>query len=112
MDTVSAEIRIGGDIKNTVIKQGRTAITVPEIAVLIAIHGENAVTVFNKEGTVKRTNSEERTRLREKYNGKVVDSLYPGARPQMDTTYGSEAPEVKEDTDGGGAKTTKSRKIV
>ena len=92
MQTANIMLAIGGDRGNTVPKY---AISVAEIALLRAIHGEDAVfdvepleTPAMDEGVVA-SNRAELNRLRRVYDAKdadgnrVVDQVYPGAAARV-----------------------------
>ena len=92
MQTANIMLAIGGDRGNTVPKY---AISVAEIALLRAIHGEDAVfdvepleTPAMDEGVVV-SNRAELNRLRHVYDAKdaegnrVVDQVYPGAAARV-----------------------------
>ena len=92
MQTANIMLAIGGDRGNTVPKY---AISVAEIALLRAIHGEDAVfdvepleTPAMDEGVVV-SNRAELNRLRRVYDAKdadgnrVVDQVYPGAAARV-----------------------------
>ncbi len=78
MDLVTAEIMIGGDLRNTVVKGAHNPITVPEIEVLKMVHGENAIKVGDVCGYVKRKARAEKTRLVLIYGKKILEAVYPG----------------------------------
>lgn len=79
MNLVTAEILIGGDLRNTVVRGEHNPITVPEIEVLRAVHGgEETVKVGEPCGTVKRSAKQEKIRLVTRYGKKIVDAIYPG----------------------------------
>ena len=92
MDLVNCEIANGGDRGNTVVRFGVTA---AELAVLIALHGEDAVFNIEPAGKIDRRNREERERLRFAYGAtrvrgddeidakSVVELLYPGAAARV-----------------------------
>ncbi|MCH4543131.1 hypothetical protein [Ochrobactrum sp. A-1] len=88
MDVCNAMLALGGDRGNTVPKYG---ITAAEIAVLQAIHGDEAVTDIEVIGDVERSNRDELARLRQAY-GRArpegsdvshVDTLFPGAAARV-----------------------------
>lgn len=98
MKLANIMLAIGGGRDNTFPKYGVTA---AEIAVLRAIHGEDAVfdveptaeDALNEEGRV-RTNRQELARLKSIYakandsNGaRIVDGLYPGAAARVFETF-------------------------
>lgn len=85
MQLADALLALGGQRGNSVPK---TAITPAEIAVLMAIHGSDAVyDIMPLDQEVERSSREEKARLFEKYpsrdeDGKfVVESVYPGNSP-------------------------------
>lgn len=92
MQTANCLIAIGGDSGNTVPKYG---VTVAEIAVLRAIHGDDAVTDIQPVAQIERTHRMERQRLIEKYgrqeDGKfsapAVESLFPGVAARVFETF-------------------------
>lgn len=75
MEYANTEIRIGGSLENTVIKE----VSAPEIAVLRAIHGDDALvnTVKSRIGDIDARN--ERERLTKIYGVEVLKRLFPGA---------------------------------
>lgn len=94
METANIILALGGDNGNTVPKRG---VTPAEIALLRAIHGDDAVTdieptgdeATNEDGR-KRSNRDELSRLRSLYPAKdgasgtrIVDILYPGAAARV-----------------------------
>jgi hypothetical protein len=87
MEIANVMVNLGGDAGNQVPKY---EVTVSEIAVLIGIHGEEAVHDIEPLGFVDRPNHAERQRLMEFY-GKIQDGrdmspvgqLFPGANARM-----------------------------
>jgi len=79
---VSCMIAIGGDIRTVV---AREDITWPEVSMLRFIHGEAAVTDIEVVDEVERTPTAEKARLASIYDPKLVDSLYPGVVPLMES---------------------------
>lgn len=92
MDVVNCEVALGGDRGNTVLKRG---LTVAELAIMMAMHGEDAVFNIEPAGKITRRNRDERDRLKatyaaqrvrgdEDWEGKpVVELLYPGAAARV-----------------------------
>jgi hypothetical protein len=86
MQLCTCDIRLGGEIGMQVHREG---VTVAEIMVLRAIHGQDSV--FNIVGTAgeRRNAIEERERLTQKYTARtedgkpVVMAIFPGAMPQL-----------------------------
>ena len=76
MEYANTEVRIGGSLENTVIKE----VSVPEIVVLRAIHGEDALININKtRADASVTARGERERLAKNYGEEVLKKLFPGA---------------------------------
>lgn len=93
MQTANCMVAIGGDVGNTVPKYG---VTPSEVAVLRVIHGNEAVTDIDVNGSVSRTNRAERDRLSSHYGkpepdgsfkARVVDGLFPGAAARLFETF-------------------------
>jgi hypothetical protein len=88
MQTANIILDIGGDVAvNSVPKYNVTA---AEIAVLIAIHGDDAISDIEPTGSVDRSNREERARLYEVYghakdreDKPIVAALFPGAAARV-----------------------------
>ncbi|MBI2240296.1 MAG: hypothetical protein HYU59_05770 [Magnetospirillum gryphiswaldense] len=87
MQTANIILALGGDVGNTIPKYN---VTTAEIALLQAIHGEDAVTDVEPVGGISVTNRAERERLREIYgratdgNGnKIIELVYPGAAARV-----------------------------
>lgn len=68
MRLFSCKVRLGGSLYNEVVK---SEVTIPEIIVLRAIHGADAVADIKETGEAKRTDSDERDRLAVEY-GKAI----------------------------------------
>jgi hypothetical protein len=82
MQTANVLVNIGGDSGNQVPKE----VTAAEIAVLLAIHGDEAVQDISPLDDVDRTNRDELARLRFIYGratdgdgNRIIDRLFPGA---------------------------------
>jgi hypothetical protein len=80
-------LALGGQRGNSVPKYGVTA---AEIAVLMAIHGSDAVyDIVPLEDEIERSSREEKARLFEAYNARdedgkfVVEAVYPGNAPVL-----------------------------
>lgn len=86
MQTANILLALGGDAGNTVPKRGVTA---AEIAVLLAIHGNESVTEIEPVGTVARASREERHRLMLTYPARdhddksIVEGLFPGVAARV-----------------------------
>jgi hypothetical protein len=81
MQFANVEIRLAGSLENTVIKE----VSVPEIAVLRAVHGHDAV-VNIKPSRVEAVDSKvERDRLERAFNPQIVEKLFPGVIAKLPT---------------------------
>ena len=84
MDYLKCEVRLGGNVQNTVMRRD---VTPAEIEVLRAKHGADAI--VNIEVTHSDDSDDSPVSLREKLiarYGKVVYELFPGARPNIPVT--------------------------
>jgi hypothetical protein len=96
MHLCTCEIAVGGDIRNTVVKDEFDPVTYPETEVLKLIHGAGAVSDVEVCGEVDRDPGEEKARLIRRYPGKSVEALFPGTKPPMETEMrGTKAPPKK-----------------
>lgn len=90
MQTADIELALGGDRGNTIWKSG---VTVAEIVVLQAIHGQDSVMNITPRGSIDRGVREEKARLAELYRANdserrlIVENVYPGAAPVMHKTF-------------------------
>lgn len=75
-----AEVCLGGNLTNTVIKEGLTA---AEIIILRNIHGGDAVRNIEPRTMSRRPYDEEYKRLTDFYGAKTVQSCFPGAQPEL-----------------------------
>lgn len=83
MQYCKVEVKLGGDILNTVIKSG---VSVPEITLLRVIHnGTDSVNVLEIEETKKVSSANELERLRREYDSartdkgeRLIDVVFPG----------------------------------
>lgn len=89
MQRCNCTLRLSGDVGNTVSKKG---ISVAEIAVLRAIHGDDAVVDIQPITNDKTPHKQERARLMEIYGGHVIkdksvmELLFPGEFAQLPNT--------------------------
>lgn len=86
-ETSNILLSLAGDTGNTVPKYG---VTVGEIAILQAIHGNEAVTDIEPVSFVERSNRQELDRLKAMYGGatdgnqnRLVDLLFPGVAARV-----------------------------
>lgn len=89
MDYANVEIRLGGNLHNTVIKE----VSAPEIAVLRKIHGADAVNKVAKTRVDTVANRAERDRLEAAYGKDVIIAAFGGEFAKL--------PEVLADVDAG-----------
>ena len=113
MEIGSCQVRIGGDVQNTVKKEN---ITPAEILVLKRLHGDDSiidVRIYPKERTPKdsekRTSRNEVERLKKQYverftdnpdRPNVIKDLFPGAAPTLPEMFMEVMPEeqVRQET--------------
>ena len=84
MEIFSAEINLGGDIRNSVVIH---LLTVPELEVLRRVHGHDAIWNISKTGedaTIE--NDHERETLQLKYGPEVVSTTF-GPYGQLPTKF-------------------------
>lgn len=94
MEYAQIEVRLAGSLENTIIKE----VSVPEIPVLKAIHGHDAVVNVKKTRSDDVDQKEERDRLEKQYTPVVIDRLFPGVLnklPQTLVEIGEEEPAVE-----------------
>lgn len=84
MQTANCHVRLSGDINNEIFKAG---VTVAEIVVLRAIHGDDAVVKVQGTGNDKRAHAAELDRLKQTYGAKFVDTMFPGAYPKLPVNF-------------------------
>lgn len=90
MHIANVMVALAGDQKNVVPK---TRVTAAEIAVLQAIHGNDAITEVEPLGDIKRTNREERERLfiiygkaKDHDDRAIVTQMFPGVAARVHET--------------------------
>jgi hypothetical protein len=101
-------IALGGDTRNIVFKNESNAVSFPEINVLKAIHGAEAVHKIQAVGSVDTDPVREKARLVAIYGGDIVEKLYPGFAPLIQLTFPQATDEAvqkkKEDLEAAGKK--------
>lgn len=80
MQLANCNVRLGGDLNNEVFK---AQVTPPEILLLKAIHGADAVVKVQPTGMDKRQHHAEFDRLKKEYGEKLVLGVFPGASPNL-----------------------------
>lgn len=93
MHFCTAEIRLSGDMRNTVARGLHNPVSWPEIEVLRALHGHDAVLNPKPFIHVNQTAKGEKERLRLIYGNAVIEDIFPGRNPQMEL----DAPNAKID---------------
>jgi hypothetical protein len=83
MDWVECEVMIGGDIRMIAYRGSTEPLSIPEIAVIRELHGEDSVRKMKYVKTTETTPSEEKNRLLGRYSAGVVNTAFPGRAPQM-----------------------------
>jgi len=94
MDIFKCKVRLGGSVMNEVEK---IAVTAPEVILLRAIHGGDAVVNLKRTGEKRAEHAVERDRLAEIYGErKVIEVFGPGhqALPTKVGGYSDEDPSV------------------
>lgn len=93
MEYANIEIRLAGSLENTVLKEA----SAPEIAVLKAIHGSDAVVNIKKSRTASVDQAVERDRLGKFYGDAVIAKFFPGVTSKLPTTLAEIGVEVPEE---------------
>jgi hypothetical protein len=86
MDLCTCVIRHAGNLGMTIHKDEHAPVPVPEILVLKAVHGDDAVIniAFHKQS--KRPAAEVLAHLRSFYGDQVVEAIWPGRNPVLPKT--------------------------
>ena len=82
MEYANVEIRLAGSLENTVIKE----VSSPEIPVLKALHGHDAVVNIKKTRTAQADPKAERDRLEYVYTVALIEKLFPGVISKLPTS--------------------------
>ena len=93
MEYANVEIRLAGSLENTVRKE----VSAPEIAILKAIHGHDAVVNIKKSRVSPTEQAVERDRLGKFYNDDVIAKLFPGVTSKLPNTLAEIGVEVPEE---------------
>lgn len=83
MQRVSCEVRLSGDVGNTVLKHN---VSPAEIVVLTDIHGEGSVIGVKPTSMCKTPHAQERGRLSGIYGHHVIDRIFPGEFSKLPVT--------------------------
>lgn len=91
MHFVTCEIRLAGDMLNTVPRDTFRPVSWPEVEVLRLIHGDASIVDVKPFVRVEQSAKAEKERLRHIYGNEIVETVFPGRNPQMEM----EAPGAK-----------------
>ena len=94
MDYANVEVRLAGSLENTVRKE----VSSPEIAVIKALHGHDAVVNIKKSRVSSVDQATERDRLGKFYGDEVIAKFFPGVTSKLPTTLAEVGVEVPEET--------------
>lgn len=94
MEHANVEIRLAGSLENTVRKE----VSAPEIAIIKALHGHDAVVNIKKSRTASVEQVVERARLEKKYGEEAIARFFPGVTAKLPTTLAEVGVEVPEET--------------
>lgn len=94
MEYANVEIRLAGSLENTVIKE----VSSPEILVLKALHGHDALVNIKKTRTAQVDAKAERDRLEYAYTVPVMEKLFPGAVSKLPTSLAEVGVDLPEET--------------
>lgn len=78
-------VALGGDKDQIIARHRGKPITYPELAILQHLHGDDSVFDIAVVGTCEMSVDDVYQRMRVIYGPEVVEKVYPGARPRMDT---------------------------
>lgn len=94
MEYANVEVRLAGSLENTVRKE----VSAPEIAVIKALHGHDAVVNIKKTRTAPVEQAVERDRLGKFYGDEVIAKFFPGVTAKLPATLAEVGVEVPEET--------------
>ena len=94
MEYANVEVRLAGSLENTVRKE----VTAPEIAVLKALHGHDAVVNIKRSRVANTEQGVERARLEKNYGEAVIGKFFPGVTAKLPSTLAEVGVEVPEET--------------
>jgi hypothetical protein len=83
MQRGSCEVRLGGDLLNTVIL---TSVSPAEVAILRHIHGSDAVVNLRQHGNDQGKAVDEKSVLSQRY-ARAYKEVFPGQSPQLPNTF-------------------------
>jgi len=83
MHFCTAKIRLAGNVGMEVVRDQFNPLSYPELDVLRAIHGDDAVLDVKIVAHAEQTARAEKERLQLKYGG-IVEEVFPGRSPRME----------------------------
>lgn len=94
MHFVTCSVRLSGDLRSVVVRDTFAPVSWPEVEILRAIHGDDAIVDVKPFASVEQTPKAEKERLALKYGGETVENIFPGRNPQMEMeAKGAKLPE-------------------
>ena len=94
MEYANVEVRLAGSLENTVRKE----VSAPEIAVIKALHGHDAVVNIKRSRVAQVDQASERDRLGKFYGDEVIAKFFPGVTAKLPATLAEVGVEVPEET--------------
>lgn len=94
MEYANVEVRLAGSLENTVRKE----VSAPEIAVIKALHGHDAVVNIKRSRVAQVDQASERDRLGKFYGDEVIAKFFPGVTAKLPSTLAEVGVEVPEET--------------
>ncbi len=83
LDWVTCKIALAGDVRSIIHRGPHDPVSVPELEVIMALHGSDAVRDPEYLTTTESSAAEEKARLLGKYSERDVSGVYPGRSPNM-----------------------------
>lgn len=88
MELAKVEVRLGGSLANTVMRDN---VTPAELSILRRLHGDDCIGSIQWQGKKPMKHEDEIDRLRQFYNTensrKLIDQLFPGVTPTLPITF-------------------------
>lgn len=83
LDWVTCKIALGGDVRSVISRGQFDPVSVPEMEVIMALHGSDSIRDPEYLRTTESSASEEKVRLLSKYSERDVSAIFPGRSPNM-----------------------------
>jgi hypothetical protein len=99
MDWVTCKVTLGGDVTNIVYRSKFSPVSVPELDILRALHGEASVHEVTYLKTTQSSPAEEKARLMSIYKEADVTAIYPGRNPSGMPMLADDRPETDDEND-------------